>query len=320
MNIRDKLNHYLLPKERSSLRRSLEAIHQDRSLNPYKHYNDERLISILSLRASLPERILLVINQFSLAEKEVSLLIKGFPKTLHFLPPTPSFDHTTNGKDFISEYLLLSLAKELNLFPYQNVKEKDGAIIQQLIPISQRAHEASGVGYKVPLDFHTENIHEPDPPSCLALFCLQGDPHAKTLILPVDKLLNNLPAWVIEGMMRDDFEMRSGASYENHHYYKTSLLRQDRLGQYHIRFNLNNGRVIALNLEAQKVLDYLYAILQKPDFQEYVILEPGDCLLLSNSRCLHGRSAFQLSTGFLSRRWVQRLYMSPFQFNLVSKN
>ena len=237
------------------------------------------------------------------------LIIKGLPISFDILKDTPISDSVPQGKDFVSEMVLLGLSKILNTRPYLNIEEKDGSIIQQVIPLANRENTASGGGFKKAFHSHTENVHEESPPDLFMLICLRGNEHAQTTFISIEQLMAGLPTWVREGMKKRDFIFRTGPSYSKTFKRRGSILDLNESNQWEIRYNANPGRIEPCNYQAQKVMAFLDTFLQDKRNLNFICLEKGDCIILNNKRALHGRTTFKDDVYSPQKRWLQRIYL-----------
>lgn len=277
------------------------------NLNPYDNFREVMAKTAPFMSYNLDPRVHNVIKGL-IDGKDDALLIEGLPVSLFGLPHTPCTDRKPEKKDYLSEYILLGLSSLLQSTPLINKHEKDGSIIQQVIPISGKENEQSGLGSRTAFDLHTENIHEFNPPHFFMLLCLKGDKNAMTTYIPVERVLNDLPYWLVKELLQPQFIAKTGPSYNKIQELRTSVLSSNKQGDLNIRFNSDPGRMYGINTSSEKVLTVFRKHLS--EIQPNLInLKTGDCLIINNHKALHGRTAFEVSTTNENRRWLQRIYL-----------
>lgn len=240
-------------------------------------------------------------------------LIRGLPVSFSDLVPTPRFDGSINGKDLLSEMLLLSFASLINLKPFLNKDEKDGQIIQQVIPMHGQEFTESGLGSSIGFPWHTENASFVETTKFFFLFCLRGNPMAYTTLFPIDDLIGQLSPLVVDLLKEPNFIHRTGPSFNRKLEIIAPILTED--GPFlKLRLNLASGRTSVKDDSplAKLALQEVIRVVNNSSDTKKICLEPGDLLAIHNERTMHGRTAFVMHINPDERRWLQRLYCTYF--------
>lgn len=229
------------------------------------------------------------------------------------LVATPRSDVTPSDKASMSELSILYLCSLLNTCPYINEDEKCGTVIQNVIPIPGKEHEVSGAGSLARFNWHTENVHETHPPEYLILLCLRGDKNAMTSFMLIEDIVSGLEKDFLSLLLTTPFLMKTGPSYHREKSTLRPILSYSK-GEYSILYNSDINRCCpqdelgrALYQEFQ---DYLE--LSVPSYS--ICLEPGEAVVIKNTKALHKRDGFVISTADEERRWLQRAYLKDRQF------
>lgn len=279
------------------------------AIDPYDAPQDVAFESFRILQEHLNYGTITELETFALGKnKQPVLLIENLPFCYDALPPTPQNDYSTNGKDFLTEYIMLGIAPFLDATVYVNENEKDGKAIQQLIPLKGHEELATGTGSTSQFKLHSENPHEKNAPDYLILSCCRGDANAYTYYLPLDDILYNLPTWVVQDLLDKSYMFRTGPSYRITSEIVESVLTNNN-GNWEIRYNSSNDRLFALDEKHASALQYLREFLDSNAPVRKVCLTPGDLLIINNKQCLHGRTSFKMHNEPGRRRWIQRLYL-----------
>ena len=114
-------------------------------------------------------------------------------------------------KDDVSAWFLHALGHNLgpvDLVAKGTSVQHDGKLIQTVTPSSEPtvAGSSSSSG-RAPLAIHTENNYERvnGPPDALALLTIQGDTTAKTLVLPIEKIVKRLEPAVVSELKKAQY-------------------------------------------------------------------------------------------------------------------
>lgn len=225
---------------------------------------------------------------------------------------TPSDDSICANKGIISELSLLLLTTALGANPYINKEEKSNSIIQNIIPIQGKENELSGAGSLKTFDWHTENIHEENPADYFILLALRGDKNAFTSFMLVKDIVKNLPKSMIKALLTTNFIMKTGPSYLKEQQLIKPILSLDANGDYNIYYNSNAGRCIPLDKEGKELYEALKLHLKDKVPSYHISLKHGEAVILNNKKALHKRDAFNISTTFEERRWLQVIYLKRF--------
>lgn len=306
--------------------------------DPYKNLDD--------FRANARKALDPVINQIlgqkveDMAKhkgKNVAYLIKNNPISRGFLPGTP--DYGTGSpkekqalQDFISEAIMLwyvdrhggkiisdgddAVEDKEKFTQTMDGKSKDQLKAGQYHKIEQIIPNGPGKGinkvptyFDIPKFMHVEEAHDPNLPDTLMLFTLRGDKNAKSAVVSVDKIINEIEPKVVEALKKPNFiifpeEGEGGKSMI------TSILSKNEHGQNTIRFHSDPKYCRGINQEANDALTILRAYLSDHRNVPRIALEKGDLLLSDNTRALHGTYPYKNSSDKKEDyRWLQRLYI-----------
>jgi len=157
------------------------------------------------------------------------------------------------------------------------------------------------------LMFHTEAAFHPHRPRYLLLFCLRGDPKAKTTIASVHAALPFLESDVVDVLFEPRFRCAVDESYlhgrENVLGPPIAVLSGPR-DQPAMVFD--EDLMVGVDEVAEEALGLLGKALDAHHVS--VILEAGDLLVIDNNTVVHGRSPFTPRFDGTDR-WLQRAFV-----------
>ena len=233
------------------------------------------------------------------------VIINNVPISGKALPPTPKHTEEPTEKDRVSELFALGAARALGGVP-DNEKAKKSGAISQIIPLKADAY--TGEGYRKGYDFHTEAVSWKKQPEYTLLVTLRGDPAAKTGVIGVNEIIDNLPKDTVKILKKPDFIFRSTDAEGEGTDLRAPVLTKNEQGFYQIRFNEAPGRVLPATDAAGIAIKELQAYL-KTRRNDGVVLQPRQMLAFSNLTSAHRRGSFERTTAPEENRWLQRYYL-----------
>lgn len=281
--------------------------------DPYRDYMTAQKKAGSILSSILPSHTKEILQDFGKKSRSLILLqncpVVGKGK----LPATPTSSKQSQEKDFISEYMMCGLADLVSAKPYIIEGVRDGAVINQIIPIDP--YSISGSSSKVAFDLHNEVVHERRVPDFFMLFCLRGSPLAKTNLCFLEDVMQFLPPQILEELWQPNFLMKSGDKrvFKDSKEFRCPILTRDEEGNLRIRLNIQPSRCEGLTDGAKIALDYVKQCLKQEVPIHSIALTQGDALLVNNTATLHGRAAFDENYKEKSeddKRWIQRMNLN----------
>jgi L-asparagine oxygenase len=185
-------------------------------------------------------------------------------------------------------------------------KEKDGALIQNVVPVLGREQTQSNAG-SAALEMHVENAFHPHRPDYLMLLCLRNDHENRAGLLtgPLRRAFPHIPAAVREVLQQERFETQappsfsaSGAKNPRHAVFSGAAEDPDIV----VDFNATEP----LDDEARNAMEVLKERLAAA--AQTLILRPGDLAMVDNRVTVHGRSEFIPRYDGLDR-WLHRSFI-----------
>ncbi len=232
------------------------------------------------------------------------MLLRGLP--VGELPPTPAEPTAPTTKSDPTELRLLTVASVLGE-PVGYLPEHGGDVVQNIVPVQSSATSQTSTSSTVDLMFHTEAAFHPHRPKYLLLFCLRGDPQARTTVASIHAALPYLHRDVIDVLFDRRFRCAVDESYLHD--------RQNVLGEPIAVLTgtvadpsmvFDQDLMVGMDEEADEALHLLGEALQA--HHTSVTLEPGDLLVLDNDMVVHGRSPFAARFDGTDR-WLQRAFV-----------
>jgi hypothetical protein len=204
---------------------------------------------------------------------------------------------------FLSVFNDLSLGK-----PFTFVEQHGGELVQDIRPVTRHEDEHSSRG-RVHLAFHTDDafLEQFARPERIALLGVSNPSRISTCILPLDDLLEVLDQQTIDILCQPVFSFTCPASFEVD---GRSTLRSPPKpilhtapdGRMEVAYAARAPTPISEDDEvAHHLTLFTRALKLAPAAQ--VTLDAGEILILSNSRCLHGRPPVP------GERWLKRVYL-----------
>ena len=233
-----------------------------------------------------------------------ALLLRGLP--VGDLPPTPPTPTSAFVKDLRSELTLLTVGRLLGQ-PVGYLPENNGNVVQNIVPTREGANRQVSTSSAVNLAWHTEAAFHPHRPRFLLLFCLRGDPSARTTLCSIREIVAGLPLRTRAVLASPRFRTRADESYV-----ASASRPQGRLvsvlGGNPLRPTLvfDADLMSARDEEGQAALTELAAAMERSHTS--VVLAPGDLLVVDNSVAVHGRSPF-VPRFDGTDRWLQRTFV-----------
>jgi L-asparagine oxygenase len=255
----------------------------------------------------LPERLFDALLEFADDGNETgALLLRGFP--VGDLPPTPPSPSTPFAKELRSELTLLTVGRLLGQ-PVGYLPENNGNVVQNIVPTREGADRQVSTSSSVNLAWHTEAAFHPHRPRFLLLFCLRGDPAARTTLCSVREVVDSLPLRTRALLASPLFRTRADESYVRASARPLGRLTPV-LGGDMSRPTLvfDADLMVGQSRAAQEALDQLVAAIEASHTS--VVLTPGDLLVVDNTVSVHGRSPFTPRFDGTDR-WLQRTFVVP---------
>lgn len=233
-----------------------------------------------------------------------ALLLRGLPTG--GLPPTPATPSTAFAKDMRSEMTLLTVGRLLGQ-PVGYEPENNGNVVQNIVPTREGADRQVSTSSAVNLAWHTEAAFHPHRPRFLLLFCLRGDPSARTTLCSIREIVEALPLRTRAILASPRFRTRADESYVRASKRPLGRLTPV-LGGDPLRPNLvfDADLMVGQDVEAQDALKELAETMERA--HTAVVLEPGDLLVIDNTVAVHGRSPFTPRFDGTDR-WLQRTFV-----------
>lgn len=232
------------------------------------------------------------------------LLLRGLP--VGDLPPTPPEPSAPVAKTDATELRLLTMASALGE-PVGYLPEHGGDVVQNIVPVPAAATAQTSTSSQVNLMFHTEAAFHPHRPRYLLLFCLRGDPQAKTTVASIHAALPYLDPDVIDVLFEPRFRCAVDESYlhgrSNVLGAPIAVLTGPR-DQPAMVFD--EDLMVGIDEVAEEALGLLGKALAA--HHNSVVLEPGDLLVIDNNMVVHGRSPFTPRFDGTDR-WLQRAFV-----------
>lgn len=232
------------------------------------------------------------------------LLVRGFP--VGDLPATPGEPTASTGKSDATDLRLLTIASVLGE-PVGYLPEHGGDVVQNIVPVQASAASQTSTSSVVDLMFHTEAAFHPHRPKYLLLFCLRGDPQARTTLASIHAALPYLDSFVIDVLFERRFRCAVDESYLHG--------RSNVLGEPVAVLTgspadpamvFDQDLMVGMDEEAEEALRALGDALAA--HHSSVVLEPGDLLVIDNHLAVHGRTPFAPRFDGTDR-WLQRAFV-----------
>lgn len=247
------------------------------------------------LYASLPKELRRRILDFRLdSNSSGAVLFRGLPEQSN-LPMTPSDPllHPRRRRYEAEAAIALLSSGFGDLVGYR--PEKQGQIIQNLVPVQANATKLSSESSTILLDFHTESAFHPYLPDYLFLLALRADHDrtAHTFVAGVDQIIRSLDVSTIQTLRQPLFHTGIDFSFGN-----TDLSR-DKGPVVPVLYGNNERPFFTYDLdlmtgttsEATRALDKVRSAAY--DAKVGIVLEPGHLLVIDSRRAIHGRSSFR---------------------------
>ena len=273
---------------------------------PDKFAEDLDLVALArEQHALLPERLRQQVEAFRIRPPAAGcMLLQGLP--VDDLPPTPASPTAPTTKTLATELRLLTFATLLGE-PVGYLPEHGGDIVQNIVPVESSAAQQTSTSSSVDLMLHTEAAFHPHRPRFLLLYCLRGDPSARTTVSSVVPAMASLDAGTVEVLFQPRFRC---AVDESHLHGRTNVLGPpmpvlsgDRQRPAMV---FDHDLMVGTDEQAEDALAILGDALS--DHRQTVALEAGDLLIIDNAMVVHGRSPFA-SRFDGTDRWLQRAFV-----------
>lgn len=253
--------------------------------------DDGKWLTVASqLAARVPLRVRQVIRQFQRDPgTDGVLLLSNLWLDADSLPPTPTRPESVEREATLPAATQALIGLSLGeMIAYQ--KEKDGALVQNVVPVPGRERSQSNAG-SADLEMHVENAFHQHRPDYVMLLCLRNDheDRAELLTSSIRRAFPRLPAEVAEVLRSERFRTEAppsffaaGAGTLQHAVFSGAVEDPNLL----VDFNATT----AIDEEGTRALAVLKEHLAVA--ARGVVLRTGDLAVLDNRIAAHGRSQF----------------------------
>lgn len=276
-------------------------------LNSYKFPCDETFMRHVRLHAgNLPPRVLASLNEFKYENHHNgTLLLRGLEIDDNQLEKTPLVtDKETDEVSAAREGFMLMLIVSLLGDAFGWSTQRNGALINNILPIKSQEAEQLSTGSSVDLDWHTEEAFHHFRADYLVLMCLRNPDDVPTVIGSIDNVCIDEETKKI--LFEPRFIFHADKNFQDgllNFKEPVPVLFGDFSSPY-IRIDPSFMNALPGDSEAGQALDKIIA-----EFKNVlcdVVLRQGDILVIDNFRVVHGRKAFRARFDGTDR-WLKRV-------------
>jgi Fe(II)/alpha-ketoglutarate-dependent arginine beta-hydroxylase len=283
----------------------------DRLLNVLTaRYNspcDEAFLLMANTYAvQLPERVLTAVNSFRYNDDHNgTFLLRGFHIDDEKLGRTPSdvnreIDESSATREGFMLMLVISLVGDA--FGWST--QREGALINNVLPLKSHEGEQLSTGSEVDLDWHTEEAFHPYRADYLALMCLRNPDNVPTLVgsiqdVKIDDVIKRI-------LFRSRFIFHVDKNFQNG-LFDNAAPEPILFGDYdspYVKIDPSFMDAVPGDAQAGEALKEITAAFRESIHE--VALEQGDILFIDNYRVVHGRKAFHPRFDGTDR-WLKRV-------------
>lgn len=278
-----------------------------RLVNDYSSPCEEAfLLRAKTYAIQLPPRVLLRVNEFRcLDDHNGSFLLRGFQIDDAHLEETPyTINREIDERSAVREGFMLMLMISLLGDAFGWSTQRDGALINNVLPL--RSHEADqlSTGSIVDLDWHTEEAFHPYRADYLALLCLRNPDNVPTIVGSVRDI--HIDERHKKTLFAPRYIFHTDKNFQNGSFdltAPTSVLFGDFDDPY-VKIDPSFMNTVPGDTEAAVALEEITIAFKKALYE--VVMQQGDVLFLDNYRVVHGRKAFRPRFDGKDR-WLKRV-------------
>ena len=259
-----------------------------------------------SYAVHLPAGILVGLNEFRCRDDHNgTFLLRGFHIDNDLLGETPmNTDRETDEVSAAREGFMLMLMVSLMGEPFGWSTQRNGALINNVLPVKSHEGEQLSTGSTVDLDWHTEEAFHPFRADYLVLMCLRNPDAVPTVIGSIQDVCLN--EQVKKVLFDPRFIFHTDKNFQNGLFdfaEPVPVLFGDFNSPY-VRIDPSFMNAIPGDREAEQALQAITHSF-KEALQD-IVLQQGDVLFMDNFRVVHGRRAFQPRFDGTDR-WLKRV-------------
>ncbi|PZR20931.1 MAG: hypothetical protein DI539_09375 [Flavobacterium psychrophilum] len=270
-----------------------------------KSINDSSFIEELMLhQKSMPERLIRFLNAFKYNEDGYgACLIKGINVDDSQIGPTPT-QILTGNKYASREEILLALIGSFLGDPIGWSSQRDGDLVNDIVPIKGSEHEQLSTGSVANLEWHVEEAFHPYRPDHLLLMCLRNPDRVETQVGSIGDI--DLAPDMRKILFSDRYTFLPDKNFSGGRFSKGSKVSVlfGNPGNPYLRIDPAFMVTDPSDSEARDALQEIVS--QINNSLRALVLEPGDCCILDNYRVVHGRVGFKPRFDGTDR-WLKRI-------------
>lgn len=292
----------LTKEENGQIERLLQTL-----LQRYKSPSDEVfLLMANSYAVQLPERVLMAVNRFRYRDDHNgTFLLRGFHIDDAQLGDTPSIvSREVDEYSALREGFMLMLMISLVGDAFGWSTQREGALINNVLPIRSHEGEQLSTGSSVDLDWHTEEAFHPYRADYLALMCLRNPDDVPTLVGSIQDI--SIDDVIKEVLFKPRFLFDVDKNFQNGMFDNAApepVLFGDFNSPY-VKIDPSFMQAVPGDEDAGRALQQITDAFKRSIYE--MVLQQGDILFIDNYRVVHGRKAFSPRFDGTDR-WLKRV-------------
>lgn len=279
--------------------------------NPYERFEDF-LSRIYNIRSVLPHDLTSMIQNLRFGISDFSgIMISGLPLDEPNYKTPLDANYPPKKHLYVSEGMAVLLSNEVGfIFSYE--QERQGSIIQNIIPEKGRETRNSSEGSKVDLRYHVDNGYLKFRPDFLCIVCVSNDRdgNARTLFIDNKTIISLLNEADIAILRKPLFQIKFSHSFNRRATdpewspNRPIIIGPTSDPEFCVKFGVTKG----VTTEATRVLLNLENACETSGLVDSLTLTKGKALIVSNRRIIHARTPYQPYYDGKDR-WLQRVYI-----------